>query len=92
MRVCNAKRAGKLNAEKEAELAARGEKDSELAAMSGNDCAMRDVREFGRRPKESVSSPPSERRLACRLRKDRRRGKLSVEHKAELAAMSAKEL
>ena len=46
MRVCNAKRAGKLSAGEEAELAARGEKDSELAAMSGNDCAMRDVRDF----------------------------------------------
>ena len=36
----------KLSAGEEAELAARGEKDSELAAMSRNDCAMRDVRDL----------------------------------------------
>ena len=72
-----------------AELAARGEKDSELAAMSRNDCAMRGVRELGRRPKESVKSPPEERRLATRLRKAKRRGKQSEAQKEELAAMSA---
>ena len=92
MRVCNAKRAGKLSAGEEAELAARGEKDSELAAMSRNDCAMRDVRDLGRRPKESVKSPPKERRLATRLRKAKRRGKQSEEQKEELAAMSAREV
>ena len=36
----------KLSAGEEAELAARGEKDSDLAAMSRNDCAMRDVRDL----------------------------------------------
>ena len=82
----------KLSAGEEAELAARGEKDSELAAMSRNDCAMRDVRDFGRRPKESVKSPPKERRLATRLRKAKRRGKQSEEQKEELAAMSAREV
>ena len=91
MRVCDAKRAGKLSAEEEAELAARGEKDSELAAMSRNECAMRGVRELGRRPKESVKSPPKERRLATRLRNDKRRGKQSEEQKAELAAMKKQE-
>ena len=67
----------KLSAGEEAELAARGEKDSELAAMSRNECAMRGVRELGRRPKESVKSPPKERRLATRLRNAKRRGKQS---------------
>ena len=78
----------KLSAGEEAELAARGEKDSELAAMSRNDCAMRDVRDLGRRPKESVKSPPKERRLATRLWNAKRRGKQSEEQKEELAAMS----
>ena len=72
----------KLSAGEEAEQAARGT----------NDCAMRGVRELGRRPKESVKSPLEERRLATRLRKAKRRGKQSEEQKEELAAMSAKEL
>ena len=72
----------KLSAGEEAEQAARGT----------NDCAMRGVRELGRRPKESVKSPLEERRLATRLRKAKRRGKQSEEQKEELAAMSAREV
>ena len=54
---------------------------------------MEAIREFGRLPKESRTASKVERSLAMRLRDAKRKGgNLSDEHKAELAAMSAKEL
>ena len=53
---------------------------------------MEAIREFGRLPKESRTASKKERSLAMRLRDAKRGGNLSDEHKAELAAMSAKEL
>jgi len=53
---------------------------------------MEAIREFGRLPKESRTASEKERKLAMNLRDAKRGGNLSDEQKAELAAMSAKEL
>ena len=83
-----ARRAGKLSGEEEAELAAMSTNDSELAAMSANDSLMQAIRMLGRVPKDTLWAYTHERRLAWRLRRARREGRLSREDEAELAAMS----
>ena len=53
---------------------------------------MEAIRELGRLPKESRGASKKERSLAEKLRDHKKRGNLSEEHKAELAAMSFKVL
>ena len=105
--VFSAGRAGRLSLEEEAQLTAMCV-GSQPAAPGGGasqpvapvesrrrprfETLMEAIREFGRLPKESRTASKKERSLAMRLRDAKRGGNLSDEHKAELAAMSAKEL
>ena len=56
------------------------------------DALMQAIGTLGRLPKETKTATKEEQRLAMKLRDAKRAGNLSDEHKAELAAMSAKEL
>ena len=105
--VFSAGRAGQLSLEEEAQLTAMCVASQPAAPGGGAsqpvapvDCRRRPrfetlmeaIREFGRLPKESRTASKKERSLAMRLRDAKRGCNLSDEHKAELAAMSAKEL
>ena len=105
--VFSAGRAGQLSLEEEAQLTAMcvasqpaapgGGASQPVAPVESRrrprfETLMEAIREFGRLPKESRTASKKERSLAMRLRDAKRGGNLSDEHKAELAAMSAKEL
>ena len=105
--VFSAGRAGQLSLEEEAQLTAMcvasqpaapgGGASQPVAPVESRrrprfETLMEAIREFGRLPKESRTASKKERSLAMRLRDAKRGGNLSDEHKAELAAMGAKEL
>ena len=105
--VFSAGRAGQLSLEEEAQLTAMcvasqpaapgGGASQPVAPVESRrrrrfETLMEAIREFGRLPKESRTASKKERSLAMRLRDAKRGCNLSDEHKAELAAMSAKEL
>ena len=105
--VFSAGRAGQLSLEEEAQLTAMcvasqpaapgGGASQPVAPVESRrrrrfETLMEAIREFGRLPKESRTASKKERSLAMRLRDAKRGRNLSDEHKAELAAMSAKEL
>ena len=60
-------------------------------AEKPNDSLMQAIRTLGRLPKETKTATQDERHLAERLRWARKRGKMSGEEEAELAAMNANE-
>ena len=105
--VFSAGRAGQLSLEEEAQLTAMcvasqpaapgGGASQPVAPVESRrrprfETLMEAIREFGRLPKESRTASEKERKLAMNLRDAKRGGNLSDEQKAELAAMSAKEL
>ena len=95
MRLRDAKRARNLSDEHKAELEAMKEQEQEEQLEKSREpveAVMKDIREMGRLPKESRGASEEERSLAEKLRDHKKRGNLSDEHKAELAAMSFKEL
>ena len=95
VRLRNAKYKGNLSEEHKAELAAMKEQEQEEQSEKSREpveALMKEIREMGRLPKESRGASEQERSLAEKLRDHKKRGNLSEEHKAELAAMSFKEL
>ena len=84
-----------MTAEQREELEAMKEQEQEEQLEKSREpveAVMKKIREMGRLPKESRGASEEERSLAEKLRDHKKRGNLSEEHKAELAAMSFKEL